>query len=93
MCLLRKIGPMHLNLAIEEECKRATHCSICGLVFKDKFEKVRNHDHITGDFLGIAHRNCNLQYKQVDFLPVVLLNLRGFDAHLIMQQLGNFKRK
>ena len=62
MCLLRKIEPMHLNLAIEEEFKRATHCSICGLVFKDKFEKVRNHDHITGDFLGIAHRNCNLQY-------------------------------
>lgn len=91
--LLHIIEPMQINGNIENLFQRATHCHLCGLEFIKKHDKVRNHDHITGDFFGAAHRNCNLQFKQVEFIPVILHNLRGFDAHLIMQRLGKFKKK
>lgn len=91
--LLHRIEPMQICPIIENLFLKATHCHLCGLKFENKRDKVRNHDHITGEFFGAAHRNCNLQFKQVEFIPVVLHNLRGFDAHLIMQRLGKFKKK
>jgi hypothetical protein len=91
--LLRRIEPMQINSSIEDSFHRASHCHLCGLEFEKKYDKVRNHDHITGEFFGAAHRNCNLQFKQAEFIPVILHNLRGFDAHLIMQRLGKFKKK
>lgn len=41
--------------------------------------------------LGKSHPGCNLNYKSKDFVPVILHNLRGYDAHLIMQAIGQFK--
>jgi hypothetical protein len=91
--LLHRIEPMQISSIIDDLFHRATHYHLCGLKFEKKHDKVRNHDHITGEFFGAAHRNCNLQFKQVEFIPVILHNLRGFDAHLIMQRLGKFKKK
>lgn len=54
---------------------------------------MRNHDHVSGELVGIAHRKCNLQLKQVEFIPVILHNLRGFDGQLMVQKLGLFKNK
>lgn len=91
--LLQTIEPMKVSEDIEKQYEEATHCHICGLPFNGNSTKVRNHDHISGDLFGIAHRDCNLQLKQVEFIPVILHNLRGFDGHLIMQKLGLFKNK
>ncbi|KAK3107749.1 hypothetical protein FSP39_021357 [Pinctada imbricata] len=88
---LKHIEPMHESPEIEREFKSATHCHICKKAFDASSVKVRNHNHINGKFLGLAHRDCNLQYQQVTFIPVVLHNLRGFDGHLIMQHLGKYK--
>jgi hypothetical protein len=93
MKLLKRIEPMEASEEVEEQFEEATHCHICGSAFNSSLEKVRNHDHISGKLFGIAHRNCNLQLKQVEFIPVILHNLRGFDGHLIMQKLGLFKNK
>ena len=39
------------------------------------------------------HRDCNTNIKLNDKIPVVLHNLKNYDSHFIMQELGklNFK--
>lgn len=84
---------MQISTETDDVFHKATNCHLCGLKFEIEGDKVRNHDHITGEFFGAAHRKCNLQFREVEFIPVILHNLRGFDAHLIMQRLGKFKKK
>ena len=54
-------------------------------------DKVIDHDHITGKYRGAAHSSCNLKLR-IDpdkiKIPVFFHNLRGYDAHLIMQYIG-----
>ena len=54
-------------------------------------DRVIDHDHITGKYRGAAHSSCNLKLR-IDpdkiKIPVFFHNLRGYDAHLIMQHIG-----
>ena len=36
---------------------------------------------------GPAHRKCNINYFANRYLPVVCHNLRGYDSHLIIEQI------
>ena len=66
-------------------------CHICGEKYTDKDVRVRDHCHITGKFRGSAHqeRNLKLRVKPENLkIPVIFHNLRGYDSHLIMQQIG-----
>ena len=69
----------------------ATRCYICRHEFVEgeaKGPKVRDHDHITGLFIGAAHRQCNLE-RPVSFkIPVFFHNFRRYDAHLIVHEFG-----
>ena len=51
---------------------------------------VRDHCHVTGKYRGSAHANCNfrLTYK----IYVIFYNLRGYDSHLIMQEIRKFNK-
>ena len=53
--------------------------------------KVRDHCHITGKYRGSAHQECNLKLtvnpEEVK-IPVIFHNLRGYDSHFIMQEIG-----
>ena len=65
---------------------QANFCWICNRPFDQTlkpFEKVRDHDHLTGKFRGAAHSKCNLKLQQNKKIPVFLHNFRGYDAHLI----------
>lgn len=86
----------------EEEFKKSKKCHICNNYFAknwknqyvaNSYKKVRDHDHITGKFRGAAHSSCNLQWniKNGDQIPVFFHNLRGYDSHLIMQEIHNAK--
>ena len=76
--------------------KKATHCHICERKYKSEEEKekengpVRDHCHITGKYRGSAHSNCNLKWKITENIriPVIFHNLKGYDSHLIMQEIG-----
>ena len=70
--------------------ERSTVCHICREKFRDE-EKVRDHCHVTGKYRGAAHSSCNLNFKLTKKIPVVFHNLRGYDSHLIMQEIGSFK--
>ena len=57
---------------------------------------VRDHCHITGKFRGSAHQECNLKLriKPEDIkIPIIFHNLRGYDSHFIMQQIGEIAKK
>ena len=64
---------------------------ICGEKYTDKDVRVRDHCHITGKFRGSAHQECNLKLRikpESLKIPVIFHNLRGYDSHFIMQQIG-----
>ena len=69
-----------------KEYFKKSNCAIC----KDPLtgETVRDHDHLTGEFRGVAHSQCNLQHQLPKFLPVIVHNLSGYDSHLFIKQLG-----
>ena len=70
-------------------------CHICGKEFTGKDVRVRDHCHITGKFRGSAHqeRNLRLRIKPEDIeIPVIFHNLRGYDSHFIMQQIGDIAK-
>ncbi|KAK3101531.1 hypothetical protein FSP39_004239 [Pinctada imbricata] len=71
--------------------REATHCHICGEMLNH--DRVRDHCHITGKFRGATHNDCNLKFQLTKRIPVVFHNLRGYDAHHIMSEIGKMKRK
>ena len=55
-----------------------------------KIQKVRDHCHILGLYRGPAHKTCNTKLvikPWITPIPVVFHNLKGYDSHLIMQQI------
>ena len=80
----------------DEMCfKLMDKCHICGEKYTDKDVRVRDHRHITGKFRGSAHQKCNLKLriKPEDIkIPVIFHNLRGYDSHFIMQQIGKIAK-
>ena len=80
----------------DEMCfKLMDKCHICDKKYTDKDVRIRDHCHITGKFRGSAHQECNLKprVKPEDIkIPVILHNLRGYDSHLIMQQIGEIAK-
>ena len=71
------------------EYNGATSCYLCRQLFQEndpKGYKVRDHDHITGNFIGAAHRQCNIERPVNYLIPVFFHNFRGYDGHLIVHQ-------
>ena len=66
---------------------------ICDNVYVEGDVKVRDHCHITGKYRGSAHRDCNIKVKFNHKTPIVFQNLKNYDSHLIMQELGKFDLK
>ncbi|XP_078348383.1 uncharacterized protein LOC144633376 [Oculina patagonica] len=80
----------------EEEFQQAKVCYICDKVYNDDDIRVRDHCHITGKFRGSAHQECNLKLRiEPDKIkiPVIFHNLRGYDSHFIMQEIGAIVKK
>ncbi|XP_076667931.1 uncharacterized protein LOC143368758 [Andrena cerasifolii] len=66
----------------------ATHCHICEEPFKDEDVRVRDHCHLSGRFRGPAHSECNLNYKNAFYIPIVFHNLSGYDSHFIIEEIA-----
>ena len=88
--------PLRMTEENEQEFKKATTCHICDKKYTEKDIRVRDHCHITGKFRGSAHQECNLKLrinpKEIK-IPVVFHNLRGYDSHFIMQEIGAIVKK
>ena len=84
--------PLVMSEEEEQMFKGTIECHICGEEYKDKGIRVRDHCHTTGKYTGSAHQDCNLKLRisAKDFkLPVIFHNLRGYDSHFIMQEIGS----
>ena len=77
-----------------DECnfKKAIRCHICKKKYKDSDEEpVRDHCHISGKYRGSAHNACNSKFQisaEKIKIPVIFHNLRGYDSHFIINELG-----
>ena len=74
-----------------EQYKDVTQCYICRHAFEEDDPKgptVRDINHITGFFLGAAHRNYNLVRPDSFRIPVFVHNFSGYDEHLIIHEFG-----
>ncbi|HJY23112.1 MAG TPA: DNA polymerase, partial [Hanamia sp.] len=63
-------------------------CHICNQIISPADIPCLDHDHLTGEFRGVAHNRCNLNYKVPHFLPIFFHNLSNFDAHLFIKELA-----
>ena len=68
--------------------KNSAKCWICDNDYTDTNVKVRDHCHITRKYRGSAHRDCNMNVKLNYKIHVLFRNLKNYDSHLIMQELG-----
>jgi len=87
-------------MVISEEQQAAfeteTTCHICLKGFDlEEEDKVRDHCHWTGQYLGASHNKCNLAARRVKYVPIYAHNFSGYDSHFIMQALvkSRFRRK
>jgi hypothetical protein len=81
-----------LSVKEEKAFNEAIKCVICkGSLKEERNNKVRDHDHITGQFRGSAHRECNLQlrFKSDEIkIPVIYQGGKHYDFHLELLELG-----
>ena len=83
--------PLNMTKENEEEFQKADECHICNKKYTNQDIRVRDHCHITGKYRGSAHQECNLQLRlnpDKIKIPVIFHNLRGYDSHFIMQEIG-----
>ena len=88
--------PLIMTKKNKRDFKKATKCYICDKPYNNNDIRVRDHCHITGEFRGSAHQDCNLKLRinpDKIKIPVIFHNLRGYDSHFIMQQIGKIAKK
>ena len=88
--------PLKMTKEDEKDFQKAIKCHICDQQYTDKDIRVRDHCHITGKFRGSAHQDCNLKLQikpETIKIPVIFHNLRGYDSHFIMQQIGEIAKE
>ena len=69
MDTVKKVMKKHFNKNLimsekeEERFQLSNTCWICGKLFDDGDEKVRDHCRVTGKFRGAAHWRCNINLQ------------------------------
>ena len=85
--------PLRMTKDDEKEFQKSNKCHICEKEYNKTDVRVRDHCHITGQYRGSAHQDCNLNFRLTDKIPVIFHNLRGYDSHFIMQEIGEIVKK
>ena len=79
--------------------QQSNRCWIFKKLIDNDEEKVRDHCHVTGKFRGAgklrgaAHWDCIINFQLTKNVPVIFHNLRGYDSHLIFNELDKFDVK
>ena len=82
-----------LMSAEKERFQLSNSCWICDKLFDAGDNKVRDHCHTTGKYGSSAHWSCNTNLKLTKNVPVIFYNLRGYDSHLVIKEIGKFDVK
>ena len=75
----------------DEDFENSTKCWICDNAYVDGDDEVGDHFHMTGKYKGSVYRDYSTNVKlKTHKMSVVFHNLKSFNWHLIMQELGTF---
>ena len=91
--IINKNFNKNLKMTIEDEenHQNSQNCWICNQKIINNKDKVRDHCHITGKYRGPAHKESNSILRIPRKIPIIFLNLEGYDGHLIFRELNNFE--
>ena len=85
------------NLIMSEEeeylFQQSNSCWICKKLIDNHEEKAIDHCHVTGKFRGTTHWDCNINFQLTKKVSVIFHNLRGYNSHLIFNELHKFDVK
>jgi len=88
---LTTYNPMQITKAEQEEFERAKTCWICDRkLFGDA---VRDHDHVTGRYIGAAHNSCNINRNVCKKILVVAHGFSNYDSHHLIKYLSESGRR
>ena len=95
MKVVKKHFNKNLIMSAEEEerFQLSNICWICGKLFDIADDKVRDHFHISGRYIGASHWSFNINLKMTKNVPVIFHNLKNYDSHLIFKELSKFNGK
>ena len=65
-------------------------CWICDNIYADGDVKTKINCHIFGKYRSSAYRDCNINVKLNHKIPIVFQNLKNYDSHLLIYELGKF---
>ena len=65
--------------------KRHVKCWICNVDFNNDAEKVLDHCHFNGQFIGHARIECNLKRRTLNYTPVIAHNMMNYDLNHIVK--------
>ena len=88
--------PLKMTKEDEKDFQKAIKCHICNQQYTTEDIRVRDHCHITGKFRGSTHQDCNLKLQikpETIKILVIFHNLRGYDSHFIMQEIGKIAKE
>jgi hypothetical protein len=80
-----------LNKQEEDEFQETTKCYMCKGEFKEN-NKIREHNHLTGQYRGAACQSCNSKEgKTSKIIPVFFHNGSNYDFHFIIEELKKYE--
>ena len=89
--------PLRMTKDDEEKFQKANECHICNKKYTNEDIRVQDHCHITGKYRGSSHQKCNLKLRvnpeEEVKIPIIFHNLRGYESHFIMQEIGEIVKK
>ena len=77
----------------EQMFQSSNKCWMCNKLFDEEDNNVRDHCNITEKYRGPAYWSCTINLGLTEKVPVIFYNLRGYDSHLIIQEIGKFDVK
>ena len=95
----KKVMNKHFNknliMSEKEEhlFQQSNSCCIYEKLIDNDEEKVRDHCHVSSKFRGAAHWDCHINFQLTKRVPVIFHNSRGYDSHLIFNELDKFDVK
>ena len=72
----------------EQIFQLSNECCICNKLFNVGDNKVRDHFHMTRKYRSSTYWSCNINLRLTKKVPVIFHNLRGYDSHLIIKEIG-----
>jgi hypothetical protein len=85
---IASVIPLKMTAENDIHFANAKTCYICCEVFQNQYNRVRDHDHGNGNYLGAAHNECNLKRRKAIVIPLYCHNFIGYDSHPILSCLG-----